>query len=525
MTGSIYLIGFMGCGKSTVGQALAKLLNRTFVDMDVELEKRFGMTIREIFAQHGEYEFRDAESRLLRSLAQKKALVVATGGGIVERMENMDVMGQSGVPVYLSVTFKECVQRLGREEREKRPLLADMRKAEQLFKVRQSLYARVGAEASVDGMSPESAARAVLNVFLEPYRLEVDHGGRECPVIGCFNGEVELAEALNGRRIALLTDGNVACLHLERFRPLPEGSIEMVVPPGEGSKSLRTAGRIYDRLLEARFDRGDTLVAIGGGVITDLGAFVASTYKRGMPFILVSTTLLGCVDAAIGGKAAVNHGTAKNCVGAFSVPNQVILDFSAFNTLTTRHRLDGLTEAYKTGLIASDCLTDILEEHLNPLVAGDALGLAHAAFFSAQVKASVVSADFTEQGLRRILNFGHTYGHGLEGASGFRIGHGPATAMGMIVATEMSFDRGLISQDERDGIQPVLQSLIPKSPNLPVLEDIQAVMLQDKKIKQGLMVFVLLHGVGDAVCVDDVDFEEVRRGDQTLRAFLSERGN
>jgi 3-dehydroquinate synthetase/shikimate kinase len=523
MTGNVYLVGFMGCGKSTIGPILAELLNFRFVDMDVELEKRFGRTIPEVFAEYGQDAFRREESYLLRVLSKKNGLVIATGGGIVERAEHLRVTRETGFPVYLALPFKKCIERLDDDERAKRPLLADLAQAERIYNHRVKLYEFFGPKVQAGGLTPKAAAEAALRAILDLDGFEVDHGGRQCPVTPCFNAEVELAKAVKGRRIALLTDDRVDALHLNRFRPFPTGSIEMVVPSGEGSKTLKTASRIYDRLLEAGFNRDDTLAAIGGGVITDLGAFVASTYKRGMRLILVSTTLLGCVDAAVGGKAAVNHGGAKNSVGSFSAPEKVILDFAAFRTLTRRHRLDGLAETYKTGLIASDHLAEFVEARLKSLVAGNMLDLAHAAVSAARIKASVVSSDFRESGLRRILNFGHTYGHGVEGASRLKIGHGPATALGMIAAVEMSFNRGLISTEERDRIQPVLSALIPPRVRVPPFDDILAVMRLDKKIRMGRLVFVLLRGIGDAVCVDDVDTAEIRKGDEAVRTLFGAR--
>ncbi len=353
-------------------------------------------------------------------------------------------------------------------------------------------------------------------------RLTTRLGRNNCPVIVTEHGPRRLRSQLTPlarRRVALLTDRNVADLHLERYRTILPECVEIVVPPGERSKSLPSARRIYQTLLENHFGRDDLLVALGGGVVTDLGAYVASTYKRGMECCLVSTTLLGCVDAAIGGKSGVNLGRAKNAVGCFCVPRAVILDIVALDSLPRRRLSEGLVEAYKTGLVFAPRLAGLIQREASSLLAGhrprgrqlDRPLLTEVVAMAARAKSAVVARDFRESGLRRILNLGHTYGHALEGCHGYRLSHGRAVAQGLQVALQLSRARGLLPERDADRLEATLRQISPYKSVWPPLDQIWEVMLNDKKIKGGKLVFVLLTGVGKAVCVEDVTRRELAR--------------
>jgi 3-dehydroquinate synthetase len=267
---------------------------------------------------------------------------------------------------------------------------------------------------------------------------------------------------------------------------------------------------VYQCLLDNQFGRDDVLVALGGGMITDLGAFVASTYKRGMDFLLVSTSLLGCVDAAVGGKAAVNFGPAKNQIGLFTVPAASVLDLLALGTLPARQVLEGLVEAYKTGLIWDTGLAALIEANLGILKKRDLAWIAEIGARSATAKAQVVSEDFREGGLRRILNYGHTYGHAVEGWHGYRISHGQCVAAGMLVATEISRRRGLIDCKWAATISDTVLGMAPRRFALPEAADAWPIMANDKKNRAGRVLFVLLTGPASHVCVEDVTPDELQ---------------
>jgi shikimate kinase / 3-dehydroquinate synthase len=509
MSDNIYLIGFMGSGKTTVGRLVATALNRQFADMDQELEKRFRMPIREVFSLHGEELFRNAESELLAKLAARNRLVVATGGGLPQREPNRRLMADSGRMVHLAADLSTCMARVDSAEQSVRPLWRDPESIERLFNARKPLYAQADVSVGVNGRTAPEVAHASIAALFPDQRFQVSMDTTACGVVCTWAAPVLLREFLGGRRVAVLTDRNVERIHLDRFRTVVENPLVMTIPPGDRSKTLQSARRLYEALLESRFDRGDLLLAVGGGVVTDLGAFVASTYKRGMGLVLVSTSLLGCVDAAVGGKAAVNLGQAKNVVGTFTVPELVIMDLAALGTLTRKHISEGLVEAYKTGLVALPELSLLIEREAPVMLSRDQPLLARVVALSAQAKADVVSRDFRESGLRRILNFGHTFGHAVEGYHRFRISHGQSVAVGMIVATLLSLTRGLISPDSAEAIIRTVRRIASCNVALPSVDAAWDIMLHDKKIRRGKMVFVLLEGVGRPVCVEDVTKEEL----------------
>ena len=509
MKDNIYLVGFMGSGKSTVGRLLAQTLNRRFVDMDEELEKKFRKPIREVFAQRGEEVFRESETALLKTLASQDRVVVAAGGGAADRDENRSYMSESGKIVHLQTDLAACMHRLNESDRVLRPMWRDMEFVERLFERRKAVYARADVAIVIDGKSPEQATLAVLRALFPDRTITAALGDASCPVICTWQAPDALVETARGRRVAILADRNVERLHVDRFREALEDPVVITIQPGDRTKTLHTAKRVYEGLLEHRFDRGDLLIAIGGGVVTDLGAFVAATFKRGMGFVLVSTSLLGCVDAAVGGKAAVNMGQAKNVVGCFTVPESVVLDLASLGTLRRSHRSEGLVEAYKTGLVACPELAELVDVHADAILDGDLPLLGQVVSLSSGTKADVVSRDFLESGLRRILNFGHTFGHAVEGFHRYKVSHGDSVALGMIVATLLSESRKLISPETTERIVKTVRRISPRQVACPPKDAAWEIMLQDKKIRRGRMVFVLLEGIGKPLCVEDVSQEEL----------------
>ncbi len=430
--------------------------------MDQELETKFRQPIHEVFAQRGEEVFRDSETALLKTLSGRNRLVVAAGGGAADREQNRAFMSDSGKIVHLETDLVSCKQRLNDRDRGLRPMWRDPQFVERLFDSRKAVYCQADISVSIDGKTPVDATRAIVARLFPDRKISAFLGDTSCPVICTWRAPDSLVEPTHDRRVALLTDKNVGRLHLDRFREKLADPLVYTIQPGDRSKTLQTAQRVYESLLVHRFDRGDLLVAVGGGVVTDLGAFVAATFKRGMGFVLVSTSLLGCVDAAVGGKAAVNLGHAKNVVGCFTIPELVVLDLAALGTLRRNHRSEGLVEAYKAGLVASPELAELVDLQTDALLAGDQPLLGQVVSLSAETKADVVSRDFRESGLRRILNFGHTFGHAVEGFHRFKVSHGDSVALGMIVATLLSESRGLISRDTAERIVRTVRRISPR---------------------------------------------------------------
>ncbi len=509
MIGNVYLTGFMGAGKTTVGRLLAQLLHRRFVDLDDRLAAKFGRPVSEIFDHQGEAAFRRAEAKALDELGRQRGLVVAVGGGAPVFPANRRVMSASGRVVFLAAPPEVCQSRLSESDKAARPLWRDGRAAAALYAKRLPAYRRADLEIAADRAAPPETAWEIARRLLGEVSFTARLEDRKSPVTATMDGPARLAEAIRGRRVFVLSDGRVAGRHLERYRETLGGAPSLILPPGERTKTIGSARAVYQKLIAERLDRGDLLVALGGGMITDLGAFVAATYKRGMGFVLVSTSLLGCVDAAVGGKTAVNLGRAKNVVGAFAAPEAVILDVAALSTLDGAGRREGLVEAYKTGLVADEPLARFIEQDAASLMAGDLAGLFRVAAESARTKARVVRDDFREHGRRAILNLGHTYGHAVEAWHDYRVSHGRAVAVGMRAALEISRRRGLLAEETAGRVVAALNRLDRRATVRPPLDEAWEIMLQDKKIRQGRMVFVLLEDYGRPVLVHDVTRAEL----------------
>jgi 3-dehydroquinate synthase len=337
----------------------------------------------------------------------------------------------------------------------------------------------------------------------------------------------EIAGRFPGARASVVTDETVAARHLAVFSAgLAAAGLEphaIVVPPGEGSKSFRGLETVVDGLLEARRERGDLVVALGGGVIGDLAGFAAGIVRRGMRMVQVPTTVLAQVDSSVGGKTGINARQGKNLVGVFHQPSLVLADLDLLSTLPERHRRAGYAEIAKYGLIDDPGFFTWLETHGADVVAlGD--GLAHAVATSCRAKARTVAADEHETtGVRALLNLGHTFGHALEAGTGYgeRLVHGEAVALGMAQAFRFSAARGLCPAEDAERVERHLRSvglptrLADVPGELPDDEALLALMAQDKKVVRGRLVFVLVRGIGEAFVARDVPVEAVR-------AFLSE---
>jgi 3-dehydroquinate synthase len=289
----------------------------------------------------------------------------------------------------------------------------------------------------------------------------------------------------------------------------------IVVPDGEAHKSWATLHDVLTRLLELKAERSTTLVALGGGVVGDLAGFAAAIFQRGMPFVQIPTTLLAQVDSSVGGKTGVNHPLGKNLIGAFHQPRAVLIDTDCLRTLPEREVIAGLAEVIKYGAIRERAFFEWLESELPRLIARDADALVHAITESCRIKAQVVAADEREEGVRALLNFGHTFGHAIEAGVGYGDWlHGEAVAAGMVLAAELSERLGMIAT--ADAVR--LRALLERA-GLPVVapplgaERYLALMSHDKKVVAGALRFVLLERLGAARVRSDVP-------DDALRAVL-----
>jgi 3-dehydroquinate synthase len=313
-------------------------------------------------------------------------------------------------------------------------------------------------------------------------------------------------------QIVVIADQSVATLHLDKLAAcLPPGPLLLTFPPGEASKSLNQARAFYEQLARARIERGAVIVTFGGGVAGDLGGFVAATWLRGIRFIQMPTTLLAAVDAAVGGKTAVNLPAGKNLVGAFHQPVAVIVDTDFLETLPAREFTAGLAETTKQAVVRDPAFFVWHEAHAAELCGRDAATVSELIARSCRSKAEIVAQDERETGLRAILNYGHTIGHALEHLLGYNLRHGECVALGMLVENELACARGLLPRADADRIRNLLAALGLPLRLLGPLDATQvaAACQVDKKAVGGVVHFVLIRGLGQPLRVADVTAAEI----------------
>ncbi|HEY5603000.1 MAG TPA: 3-dehydroquinate synthase [Gammaproteobacteria bacterium] len=345
--------------------------------------------------------------------------------------------------------------------------------------------------------------------------LTVQLGKRSYPIyIGdqlLENADLILRHAPT-RQLLVVTNDTIAPLYLDTLLATLSGARTetVVLPDGEQYKTLETMNQIYTVLLEKRFDRRCTLIALGGGVIGDMTGFAAATYQRGVNFIQVPTTLLAQVDSSVGGKTGVNHPLGKNMIGAFYQPLSVVADIRTLNTLDDKELSAGLAEVVKYGLIRDREFFNWLESNMDRLINRDPDSLAYAIERSCRNKAEVVAADELEAGERALLNLGHTFGHAIEAGMGYGSWlHGEAVAAGMVMAAQLSAAHGWLDTATLERIVALIaKAKLPvKGPAGISVPQYLGLMAVDKKVKAGKINLVLLKQLGKAIVCDDYNPE------------------
>ncbi|WNK19518.1 3-dehydroquinate synthase [Halomonas piscis] len=364
-------------------------------------------------------------------------------------------------------------------------------------------------------MKPNDGVLRTLSVALEERSYPIHIGA------GLIGSAEAVAPYLAGRQVMIVTNETVAPLYLEALREaLPDGLDvrAVVLPDGEGYKSVDYVERIWDALLEAGFNRRCTLIALGGGVIGDMTGFAAASYQRGVAFIQVPTTLLAQVDSSVGGKTGVNHALGKNMIGAFWQPRAVVVDIDTLKTLPARELSAGLAEVVKYGLIRDAAFLGWLEANMAALRACDPETLAWAIARSCEIKAEVVAEDETEQGVRALLNLGHTFGHAIEAEQGYGAWlHGEAVGAGMAMAATLSHRLGWIDAATLARCRAVIEAagLPVSAPAGMGREAFLAHMRRDKKNLDDELRLILLRAPGDACISSETPAE-------TLNALLDD---
>ena len=445
----VALVGFMGAGKSSLGAEAAGRLGRPFLDLDLELERELGMTIAEIWAERGEPAFRELEEELtVEALADPVPGVLALGGGAILSERVRESLRDRALTLLVDVEVEEAWRRVRESDR---PLAADEERFRVLYEEREPLYLEA-AEARVRDVDAIALAAAGVHVESDALALLGSH----VPGSG---------------RVALVSDPHVAGIHGADAQLALGARLDatLELPHGEEAKTLEAVGRLWDSL---RLGRDGTLVALGGGCTTDAAGYAASAYLRGIPWVPVPTTLVGQIDAAIGGKTAINLPGGKNLVGAFHWPARTIVDPSLLATLPEAQRREGMAEVVKTGLLAGEALWELPQAELVRRTAA--------------FKAAVCLRDPHDRGPRNVLNLGHTFAHALEAAGGYgEVTHGRAVALGLLAALRLS------GVDD----EPVRRLLDPKP--VPVdRERAWAAMRRDKKTENGELRLVVLDAPG-----------------------------
>ena len=321
----------------------------------------------------------------------------------------------------------------------------------------------------------------------------------------------------SGHKICVVSDTTISKYYMEEVVEIAKDYSSMVetftLKTGEEYKNLDSVNRLYEYLIQSKFDRNDFLIALGGGVVGDLTGYVAATYLRGISFIQMPTTLLSMVDSSIGGKTGVDFAAYKNMVGAFKQPKAVYINTSTLKTLTPRLYCSGFGEVTKYGYIQDKEFDQWIQEHIEGLMNMDSASLEYMIYKSCDNKRVVVEEDPTEKGIRATLNFGHTLGHAIEKLKNFELLHGECVAIGMVAAAYMSYKRNMIEKEDLDRIVATLKAF-----NLPVSvsgldeEAVVETTKNDKKMDAGKIKFILLDGVGKAVIDSTVTREEMLEG-------------
>jgi 3-dehydroquinate synthase len=348
--------------------------------------------------------------------------------------------------------------------------------------------------------------------------LTVNLGDRSYPIyigVELLQDPLLIQKHIQTKAVCIVSNTTVSKLYLSELKKSLNGYhvIEVILEDGEQFKNADSLNQIYTVLLDNKFNRDSTIIALGGGVVGDIAGFAAASFMRGIPFIQIPTTLLSQVDSSVGGKTGINHPLGKNMIGAFYQPQAVIIDMHVLQTLDKREISAGLAEVIKYGLIWDQDFFDRLENHIEDLKNLNVMQLEQAIYRSCEIKAEVVSQDERESGLRAILNLGHTFGHAIENCLGYGEWlHGEAVGCGMVMAAQMSLAHGWIKDNDFDRIRGLIQAagLPIEKPQISPHDFLEAMSL-DKKNKNQDIYLVLQQGIGKAIVTKDYSFSELEK--------------
>jgi shikimate kinase/3-dehydroquinate synthase len=502
LSSAIVLVGFMGAGKSTAARTLAAELGTQALDSDRELEQRLGEPIETYFDRQGEAGFREREEAVVCELLEREdAAVVALGGGAVQSERVREALARH-IVVHLEIDPQDAWRRASGKGR---PLARDPERFEALWRDRRPLYESV-ADVVVPPSDRDALRRAVPFVRSlgdAPPATRLVWASAESGDYPVFLGRGLIAAGffppLAGRRF-VVTDENVA--RVQRV----EGDDRIVVMPGEEHKTIHGAEHVLRSLAQGGAERGDLVVAVGGGVVGDLAGFCAAVFQRGMRHVQVPTTLVAQVDSAYGGKTGVDLPEGKNYVGSYHQPSAVLCDPAALDTLPPEESAAGYVEVLKTALIAGGGLWARVRQ--GGQVGGPEI------MGCVRTKLAVVAEDERDGGRRQVLNLGHTVGHAIEAATGYaRYRHGEAVGVGLLAALRLS---------DRESLRAEVAELL-RARGLPLtftgatVDEVLALVERDKKREGGRVPFVLVGAPGDVTPGHQVDAAALRAAVEEVR--------
>jgi len=461
----IFLVGMMGSGKSTIGKRVSEVLDLQFIDMDEEIERREGRSVRRIFEEDGEEYFRLKEKELLRELVERDNVVVATGGGVVIDPENRELLKKEKT-LFLYAPPEVLMERVTTENR---PLLREGKeRIREIWEKRKQFYAEFRRIDTSKLNEWETTALVVLEALDEKEISTIEKPHLVKIILGGF-------KRVRNEELVFTTE------RVEKIygRYLPEN--RLLFPDGEEVKTLEHVSRAYYELVRMDFPRGKTIAGVGGGALTDFTGFVASTFKRGVGLSFYPTTLLAQVDASVGGKNAIDFAGVKNVVGTFRMPDYVIIDPTVTLSMDEGRFEEGVVEAFKMTILSGRGVE--LFDEPEKIEKRNLKVLSEMVKISVEEKARIVMEDPYDMGLRHALNLGHTLGHVYEMLEG--VPHGIAVAWGIEKETMYLYRKGIVPKETMRWIVEKVKQIVPIPVPSVDVEKARNLILNDKKILKG----------------------------------------
>lgn len=513
---NIILTGMMGVGKTTVGKKLAQKLNLKFMDMDEYLERKTHLKISQIFSRFGEYYFRQLEKNLCKEVVQNRNCLISTGGKTLFDSKNLNSLSTSGIIITLLSSPEKILQRI-QKEKNQRPLLAShqAKRLGDIYRERKPHYLNFPNRIDTTHLNQEKVVEEILKLIQgEEKRFKMIISNKELSVIvkrGIGNNlSLYLKGIFKGNKAFILSDKKVFGLYGKKIlNELEKAGLKFslfLISPGERQKNLKTTERIYNWLLKDKASRSSLFISFGGGVVSDIGGYVASTFHRGLNLVNIPTTLVSQIDASIGGKNGLNLREAKNQIGTFYFPLLVLIDPLFLVSLDYRQMKNGIIEAIKAGIIGDEKLFQLIKDDPRRLLLKDMKSVEEVITRALKVKLKIVNQDPYEKKERKFLNLGHTFGHALESYFNYRkITHGQAVGLGMICAAKMGTLLNISSEFILSEIKEVLLKLktLTRLKNLGASKII-SIMEYDKKRKDNKISFVIPQKIGGVLVKEQV---------------------